>query len=549
MPTVLHQLFALSRTKPSRILLLALLGIVCGALNAGMLTAVAETLKAGAAARLWVGALFLGAFVLYLGLQRFSLHRIAGLAEQATCAIRQQVLVAVHDASLVHSERLDPHALRTLLLRDATALASALPILIGILGSFATVACGLAYMAWLSPVAAAIVCVVIVLASVLFRLMMRATQGQMRAAHAEVDKAFGFADDLLRGYKELKLDARWSDEFMRDDLLQSMRRASQLTGALVARQQDIGLIGVGAFYLLIGCLTFVFVSWLKLDSGVMISAVMVLLFLQAHIHGIVLRLPGLNEALFAARRIERVLAEARSHGESAQAGAALPPDWRAIRLEQVGFRYGPAEAGQQFQLRDIDLTIPRGATVFLVGANGSGKTTLAKLLLGLYRPSEGTILLDDVAVTAAHALSYRGLFNAVFSDAHLFRRSVLGYFRAAEPTIRAILADMKITLSLTADQRIDVKPFSQGQKKRLASTFSLVDDKPVCLFDEWTADQDPEFRHYFYHSYLPMLKAAGKTLLVISHDDRYFHLADLVIKMEGGKVAAVSHPRQAAAAA
>jgi len=67
---------------------------------------------------------------------------------------------------------------------------------------------------------------------------------------------------------------------------------------------------------------------------------------------------------------------------------------------------------------------------------------------------------------------------------------------------------------------------STGQRKRLALIIALMEDKPIYVFDEWAADQDPHFRKYFYESLLPSLKDQGKLIIAVSHDDRYFHIAD-----------------------
>src|SRR6185436_123287 len=77
---------------------------------------------------------------------------------------------------------------------------------------------------------------------------------------------------------------------------------------------------------------------------------------------------------------------------------------------------------------------------------------------------------------------------------------------------------------------------SQGQRKRLALLTAYLEDRPFYLFDEWASDQDPLFKNIFYTQILPALKARGKTALVISHDDRYFHLADRVLKLDYGKL-------------
>ena len=77
---------------------------------------------------------------------------------------------------------------------------------------------------------------------------------------------------------------------------------------------------------------------------------------------------------------------------------------------------------------------------------------------------------------------------------------------------------------------------SRGQRKRLALLTAYLEDRPFYIFDEWSSDQDPVFRKIFYTQILPELKARGKAILVISHDDPYFHLADRCIKMEDGKL-------------
>lgn len=82
---------------------------------------------------------------------------------------------------------------------------------------------------------------------------------------------------------------------------------------------------------------------------------------------------------------------------------------------------------------------------------------------------------------------------------------------------------------------------SQGQKKRLALLLSFIEDCPICVYDEWAADQDPYFRNYFYSVILPEAKKKGKTMIIITHDDQYFHLADVHIKFDHGQTQIVNN--------
>ena len=81
---------------------------------------------------------------------------------------------------------------------------------------------------------------------------------------------------------------------------------------------------------------------------------------------------------------------------------------------------------------------------------------------------------------------------------------------------------------------------STGQKKRLALIISLLEERPVYVFDEWAADQDPAFRRFFYETLLPEMKARGRTIIAATHDDRYFHVGDRVVKMEVGQIVSES---------
>jgi putative pyoverdin transport system ATP-binding/permease protein len=77
---------------------------------------------------------------------------------------------------------------------------------------------------------------------------------------------------------------------------------------------------------------------------------------------------------------------------------------------------------------------------------------------------------------------------------------------------------------------------SQGQRKRLALLTAYLEDRPFYLFDEWASDQDPMFKETFYTHILPSLKVRGKTVFVITHDDKYFHLADRLLKLDYGRI-------------
>jgi putative pyoverdin transport system ATP-binding/permease protein len=157
------------------------------------------------------------------------------------------------------------------------------------------------------------------------------------------------------------------------------------------------------------------------------------------------------------------------------------------------------------------------------------------LLLGLYEPERGCIELKGVPVDGRNIAHYRQHFSAVFADFHLFDE-MLG---TDQQDIKDLATRYLDALGLTHKVQVKSGQFtttklSTGQRKRLALVSSYLEDRPVYLFDEWAADQDPAFKRVFYRELLPELKSRGKTVIVISHDDAYFDCADRIVTLFEG---------------
>ena len=131
---------------------------------------------------------------------------------------------------------------------------------------------------------------------------------------------------------------------------------------------------------------------------------------------------------------------------------------------------------------------------------------------------------------------YRQLFSTIFSDYYLFDDLAYG---ALPEEAAPYLARLGIAHKVSIDgDRFSTTDLSTGQRKRLALVQAWLERRPVIVTDEWAADQDPDFRRVFYEELLPEMKRQGRTLIVVSHDDRYFHVADRVIHMANGQIVA-----------
>jgi putative ATP-binding cassette transporter len=345
---------------------------------------------------------------------------------------------------------------------------------------------------------------------------------------------------LTEGIKELTLHRARRKEFI-DQELHGAADLYRRTSIDAARQYAIAEAWSHfAFYSMIGVILFVFPLMFPLSTESLIGYVVVLLYMMSPIWGIIGILPTVERGQVAFENIQRLGVSLDNSTESRH--SVVPPvtagQLESLTLESVTFQYATDSRGNDpFSLGPISLSLCPGELSFVIGGNGSGKSTFVKLLAGLYVPHSGEVSLNGTLISDANRDWYREHFSVVFSDFYLFEK-LLGI---EEERIRTSAAAYLSSLQL--DHKVEVRErkfstvdLSQGQRKRLALLTAYLEDRPVYVFDEWAADQDPQYKDVFYMKLLPELRARGKSVVVITHDDRYFHLGDRVIKLENGKV-------------
>ncbi len=301
------------------------------------------------------------------------------------------------------------------------------------------------------------------------------------------------------------------------------------------------------YFVAISLILFVLPGVTQIDLHTLVGYALIMLYMAGPVQGIVNTIPVFTSANISLGKIEELgipLSPGKLVGFPA-ATVVVPHSWKTIDASGITHTYFHERDSSTFTLGPIDLTLRPGELVFLIGGNGSGKTTFAKLLSGLYAPATGEIRLDGNPVTDENRDSYRQLFSAIYADFYVFEE-----FLGIAPS-RFDAAANKYLVELQLDQKVQITEgklsttnLSYGQQKRLALLVAYLEDRPLYIFDEWAADQDPHFKNIFYHQILPDLKARGKTILVISHDDRYFHIADRLIKFESGKAEAERYSYQ-----
>lgn len=284
--------------------------------------------------------------------------------------------------------------------------------------------------------------------------------------------------------------------------------------------------------------------WPSADKSVTSGFVLVLLYMKGPLEHLISTLPIIGKAQIAFRRIAALSTQFSSPEPHLLLDDARKPAlaMNSLELKDVRYTFPAVEGAEPFQFGPVNLQVEQGDIVFIVGENGCGKTTLIKLLLGLYAPQAGSIVLNGQPVTAQTRDDYRQLFTTIFADYYLFDDVIQGDQPLPDDAgryLRRLEIDHKVSIR---DGVFSTTDLSTGQRKRLALVSAWLEERPVLVFDEWAADQDPTFRRIFYTELLPDLKRLGKTIIVISHDDRYFDIADHLVRLHRGKIAPALHP-------
>jgi putative ATP-binding cassette transporter len=368
----------------------------------------------------------------------------------------------------------------------------------------------------------------------------------MATAREKQDKLVRQVEDLTSGIKELKLNYKRSDQFINEQMYGTVStiRNLRISGRrLYIVAQSWGQILI---FLVLGSLVFFWPTLFDGDQKSLISQyILVMLFAIAPLSNLLSRIPSVTQANISLQKINKILDELAEDDHIRSNVTDLKPktEWEHLVFDEVYYDYelggnSICVSNKKFALGPINLSLYPGQLVFIVGKNGSGKSTLGKLIVGLYSPTSGDVIFNGERVTRENKQAYLKNFSTVFSDYHLFE-SLLGIDldKNVDKDVENFIRDFGLERDLTiSDGVYSTISLSQGQKRRLAMLNAYLENRAIYLFDEWAADQDPEFRDLFYKKFLPELKAAGKTIIVISHDAPYFDQADRVITIDEGCV-------------
>ncbi|MCO6452812.1 MAG: cyclic peptide export ABC transporter [Caldilineales bacterium] len=481
---------------------------------------------------------FLVALILVLTTYLASRLSLIRLTEQSQFHIQMHLARQILSTPFRRLEEVGAARLLATLSEDISSIASFMMVLPNvILHSSIIITCVL-YLLWLSPPTALLLLAFMVPAVVGYAVITRRSRRHLITARRTRNESYKHYEALTIGKSELSLNRFRRSSFFHKLLYPTAKeyldlRISGRTLLEAANTWSHVLYFVFVFFLLL-----LVVRGQDVSTAVLASYALVALYMRSSVATVLLAIPTVQHATVSMEAIqELVLAEPRPDIVDAPEQEVAIPRIHSLALNHASYSYSSANENHRFKLGPIDLRFGDSELVFIAGGNGSGKTTLLKLITGLYYPDEGQVLLDAIELNDENGESYRNHFSAIFADFYLFSQ-LLGVDSAeqlalAQRYLKEFELDNKVAIENDSFSTADL---SFGQRKRLALITAYLEDRPIYIFDEWAAGQDPYFSELFYLELLPKLREQGKLVLVATHDDRYYHHADRLIKMEYGKI-------------
>jgi putative ATP-binding cassette transporter len=508
---------------------------ILAAINAGV-----QDASNGQKPGLWAVSLFLVALFLFMRTQQYVTITATAEIEAIIHKLRLRLMDLIRRSELLEMEKIGRARIVAAVTSDTAVLTQASNMLcFTVQGAVLIFFVGL-YVAYLSLTAFLLTVVIVSGAATIFHYKNRRLSDQKSESAAWERRLFDRLTDFLDGFKEVRLNAARSDDLFAD-ALEVSKTAANIKIRTQAETFKMIVTSQISMYVLLGAVVFVAPNLSSSLGGSSIAkTTTALLFVVGACFGLVQSIPILLNANAAAGRIDR-LEEALEATliPSERPAIDAPRRFERVELRNIIFRYVDKFSDTVFKIGPIDFTLHAGELVFITGGNGSGKSTFLRVLSGLYPPDSGEILLDGNPVTNANRDEYRELISGIFFDYHLFKR-LYGIPDATPADVNRLLAQFRLAdKTALSDGEFRTLDLSGGQRRRLALIVSLLEKRPIMLLDEWTAEQDPEFRRKFYDELLPEMLRAGATIVVITHDDRYLdelRLPARRIRMDEGRI-------------
>lgn len=475
--------------------------------------------------------------------KRYMLDHARRMVEEIIRNIRVRIARKILEADLSSYDSVGGPSFFNVVSKHASTVSTATIMVIQNGHTVVLVALAFAFIAVLSLKAFFLVAGTLGLLIALFMSNYGKVGQMMRDVAAQENVYVAGFNDLTHGFKELKMNSARHWQFFTEHYTKLATRSMELRQRMGIELNKNLLVSHTAFFILLGAVVFLLPKMGDDEAQHVVVVATIVIYIFGPISELVGAAPFVFEAAGAIEEIVRVEQQLSQMArdstvlerDTSPTGKSSFHDFSTIRCEKLEFHYPDSATNGTFTVGPLDFELHAGEVVFIIGGNGSGKSSFCHVLCGLYAPAKGHIRVDDTIITEENREDYRDLIGPVFTDFHLFDQ-LFGVEPPSPERARQLIEFMELTGKTGLDGRkfTNLK-LSAGQRKRLALLGTMQENRSFLFFDEWAAEQDPQFRRKFYREIIPELKAQGKTLLVITHDDRYFDVADRIVKMEYGK--------------
>jgi cyclic peptide transporter len=484
---------------------------------------------------------FAGLIVVSFLTTQYFQHYMVDLTNNIMYGLELTIVQKVRNSSFDSFEKLGPERIYAAI-GDTRVLSRVPEIFVTLINSAVTLICSLAYLFWVSPMGGLTVFVMMVALLLLYLFRNTRIQRDMNHVRDLQDSYYSYLRELLGAFKQVRISPVRSNNLFSNFILANRNKSKKLSIRTSRKYVLNELIGVYSWYIVLGVIIFLLPLAFQADKSQVAAFITTVLFMMSPVAQLIMMFPLYTAFKIAVERIDKIDKQLNTDALPVATTVQEPASFQSLRFDQVIYKY-TADNAITFTLEVADFTLTREEILFIVGGNGSGKTTFVNVLTGLCKPVSGKIFIDEKEVDWEEYCNFCNSMAVVYTNQHLFRENYDG-FDLSENNSQLSYFENMVNLDgvLKIDQeksRIDTK-VSKGQQKRLSLLLALMENKPIIILDEWAAEQDPQNRKLFYTRWLQEMKSMGKTIIAVTHDDDFYHVADRVMKFNFGRIAQIT---------
>lgn len=425
-------------------------------------------------------------------------------------------------------------------INDTKILANLPEVLIGVFNSLVMIICGITYMFVVSFKGGIIVFALMIALFVFYIIRNNRIEIELNKLRDLQDSYQGYLIDLINGFKEIKMSFAKNNNIYNKYIKKNRLIGKDLSIDTSISYLSNELAGNYSWYVVLGFIIFVFPRISDVGIGETSVFIITILYLMGPIAMIVSLIPAFTNISVASGRLsnfEQIIGADFELEEQNIEIEAIKNGFESLSVKEISYEYLNRNNETSFVFGPINLEISRGELIFVTGGNGSGKSTFVNLIVGLSRPTSGNIYLNGQKISNKNYSAYSNEISAIFSDHYLFNENYDDFdLLEMNEKLESYIDMMELKGILDVGNNKISNKLSKGQQKRLAMIYAMMENRDILVLDEWAADQDPKFREYFYCNLLNYLRSLGKTIIAVTHDDKYYSYADRIIRFDYGKI-------------